>query len=134
MRIVLDTSVLLPAFFGSGLCHALLERAFETGVELVLSEHILGEFEEWATAKFKAPKRDVADALRLMRSAAVIVTPAELNASVFDDADDLPVIGTAIAGQADALVTGDKGLVGLGSVAGIPIVTPRAMHDRLGGD
>jgi predicted nucleic acid-binding protein len=47
-------------------------------------------------------------------------------AQVCRDADDDVVLGTAIAGRCDAIVTGDKDLLDLGGYRDIPIVSPRA--------
>jgi predicted nucleic acid-binding protein len=47
------------------------------------------------------------------------------------DSNDLAVLGTAVAGHADLLVSGDKDLLVLREHAGIPIVTPRACYERL---
>jgi predicted nucleic acid-binding protein len=40
------------------------------------------------------------------------------------DPDDLPVLGTAVAGLCHCLVTGDKELLSLKTVEGIPIIAP----------
>lgn len=48
-----------------------------------------------------------------------------------DDPADAAVLGAAIAGRAKVIVTGDKALLDLGSVAGVPIVSPRACWIRL---
>jgi len=132
VRIVLDTNILLPAFFGSGLCHTLLERLLESDdAEIVTSEHILGEFRQYATGKFKAPARDVDEAIRLLRSAATVVQPAEIDKDAFSDPDDLPVLGTAIAADTAVLVTGDKDMLALNQFRGIPILSPRAVYEQL---
>lgn len=132
MRIVLDTNVLLAALFAAGLCEQLLDLILETeGATLVLSEHILDECREHAVRKFKVPATDMQSALALIRSAAEIVTPASLPKDACSDADDIPVLGTAIAGRAHALVTGDKDLLKLRVFRGIPILTPRDLFDRL---
>jgi predicted nucleic acid-binding protein len=47
------------------------------------------------------------------------------------DKDDLPVLGTALAGQADYLVTGDKDLLALGEFHSTVILNPRSFYDRL---
>ena len=48
------------------------------------------------------------------------------------DPKDNPILATAIAGNADLIVTGDKShLQSLGQVQGIPIVTPRNALDVL---
>jgi len=40
------------------------------------------------------------------------------------DPRDVPILGTAIAGACACLVTGDKELLRLGAIAGIPILGP----------
>ena len=51
---------------------------------------------------------------------------------VSNDPDDNPILATAIKAPVDLIVSGDKpGLLKLGEVQGIPIVTPREAFDRL---
>jgi predicted nucleic acid-binding protein len=54
-----------------------------------------------------------------------VVTPVVLDAHVCRDPDDDVVLGTAVAGKCEAIVTGDKDLLDLGSYEGIVIVSPR---------
>ena len=132
MKIVLDTNVLLAAFFGSGLCHELLERLMETdSITIVLCEHIIAEFHTHATDKFNAPKPLMNRAEHLLRQTAEIVEPAEVDSGAFEDADALLVLGAAIAVRAAALVTGDKQMLALKLFHGVPILSPRAFYDRL---
>ena len=59
------------------------------------------------------------------------VKPAEgIHGVAPDDEDDL-ILATAVAADADFLVTGDKGLLALGEFRGIPIVSPREFLVRL---
>lgn len=52
MRVVVDTNVLLSAAFFPGVCEKLLAHCFLTpSVQVVLSEHILGEFVEHGLGK-----------------------------------------------------------------------------------
>lgn len=41
------------------------------------------------------------------------------------------ILATAIAAQADAIVTGDRDLLALTEFAGIPILTPQAIWEQL---
>lgn len=71
-----------------------------------------------------------ADAIvAFVREHATIVAPARVPPSACGDPDDLPVLGTAVAGAADLLVTGDRELLALGRYQGIPIVTPRQCYE-----
>ena len=130
MRIVLDTNVLLAAFATHGLCEALLEACLASH-ELVTSDHILKELGRHLTGKFKMPARRANELVAFVLEYAERVVPSKVARAVVSDADDLPVLGTAVAGRCDLLVTGDAELVALGSFEGIPIVTPRDCYERL---
>ena len=132
MKVVLDTNVLLSALFTRGVCEALFDKCPDSDdCELVLSQHILQEFAEHATGKFGATEEEISGFLSVLRAGSAIVVPAPLPPDACPDPDDLPVLGTAVAGAATALVTGDGGLLSLGSIRGIPIVSPRVFYDRL---
>ncbi len=132
MRLVLDTNVLLSAAFFPGVCEKLLAHCFLTpSVQLVLSEHILGEFVEHGLGKLNGACDQIDAAVAELRRRCQIVTPEPLPADTIGDADDLPVLGAAIAGQADCLITGDQELLNLGSFRSIAILSPRAFYDRL---
>ena len=47
------------------------------------------------------------------------------------DPSDKPFLELALAGQADALVTGDGDLLALAPVFPIPIITPAVLKQRL---
>ena len=107
MKVALDTNVLLSAVFVRGVCQALLDMLIESDAwAVVLSEHILHEFREHGEAKFGAPAHEVERAVAFLRRQAEIVEPAPLPIDTCRDPDDLPVLGTAVAGGVDALVTG----------------------------
>ena len=130
MRIVLDTNVLLAGLATHGLCEALLVLCMRDH-SVITSEHILNEVHKHYRGKFKADPEHAALIVNTLRSQCQIVTPAAVPADVFDDPDDLPVLGTAIAGQAECLITGDLELLALGEYQGVPILSPRAFYDRI---
>ena len=130
MRVVLDTNVLLAAFATRGLCEAVFEACLSSH-EIVLSDHILGELHRHLRGKFKMPPRQVDAILALLRQQAKIVRPAKVPVSACRDSTDLAVLGTALAAEADCLVTGDRDLLELKTFHKIPILSPRAFHDRL---
>jgi putative PIN family toxin of toxin-antitoxin system len=130
VRVVLDTNILLAAFAARGLCEALLQACLES-CRIVLSEHILKELHEHLTRKLKVPARQVESIIVFLREQAEIVAPAKVPGKACRDKDDLPVLGTALAGNAEFLVTGDKDLLALKHYQGIPIVGPRAFYDQL---
>ena len=130
MTVVLDTNVLLAAFATRGLCEAVFEVCLAAH-EIVLSEHILKELRRHLRVKFKVPASHADQVIAFLREHAALVKPAKVPASACRDHSDLPVLGTAVAAEADCLVTGDRDLLDLKEFRGIPILSPRAFHDRL---
>lgn len=132
MRVVLDTNVLLAAIATHGLCQALVTLVFRDHV-VILSEHILGEVAKHYRGKFKATKRQADAAVAVLRAHGEIVEPVTVPLGTVRDKDDLPVLGTAIAGSAAVLVTGDRELLVLGLFRGVAILSPRDFYERLRG-
>lgn len=130
MRIVLDANVLLAGFGTHGLCEALVARCLEVH-DFVLSQHLLDETSRYLKTKIKVPARQAATILAFLRDHADVVQPAMIDTIACRDPNDLPVLGTAVAGHADLLITGEQNLLVLGEFAGIPILTPRAGYERL---
>jgi uncharacterized protein len=130
VKVVLDTNVLLAAFATRGLCEAVFEACLASH-EIVLSEHILGELHRHLRGKFKVPERQVEAILSFLRESATVVAPAKVRPGACRDRTDLAVLGTALAAGVDCLVTGDRDLLVLKTFQGIPILSPRALHDRL---
>lgn len=133
MRCVLDTNVLLAGLATHGLCEALLLLCVAEHT-VITSEHILSEVAEHFAGKFRATSEQVHQVITTLRAQCEIITPVDIPAVDFADADDRPVLGTAVAAKADCLVTGDKELLALGSYRAIPILTPRACYDELRGE
>ncbi len=124
MKVVIDTNVLIAAFISPrGRANELLEHC-ATYHEIVCSEFILDELREKMIDKLKRTPADVAEAIDLLKTRVQIVTPAPLDKPVSRDAEDDSILGTAVAGQAERIVTGDKDLLVLGSYQGVKISSP----------
>lgn len=130
MRVVLDTNVLLAGLATHGLCEALLTLVYRDHV-VILSEHILEEVSRHYRGKFKATKAQAAAAAAFLRSNSELVEPVAVPRDTLRDQNDLPVLGTAIAGGASCIVSGDKELLAVGTLSGVDILSPRAFYDRL---
>lgn len=131
MIAAVDTNVLFAAFVSrEGRCARLVEALIE-GHTLVSSEFILGELAEKLTTKRGLDARLVDQQVDFVRDAAVLVTPAPLDRSVFSDVDDLPVLGTAVAAGADCLVTGDRALRRVGRIGESAVLTPAELAQLL---
>lgn len=132
MRVVLDTNVLLAGFATHGLCEALLTLVYRDHV-VIMSEHILEEVARHYRGKFKATKAQTAAVVGFLRANSEFVEPTVVPRGTLSDKDDLPILGTALAGGASCVVSGDKELLAVGRFAGIDVVSPRAFYDRLRG-
>ena len=118
-------------FFGGAPLEIL--RAWQRGrVTLLASAAIL---EEYSRVVDELGRRYPLEAGRsvvaLVLDRAVIVEGGDVGDLRCDDPDDLKFLACAIAGKADAVVSGDKHLLRLRAVAGIPMLAPRALLDRL---
>lgn len=123
MRLVLDTNVLIAAFVSRGHCAQLLEHCAKVH-GLVTSAGLLDEYEEKLVRKFRLPPDLAAENTALLRSKMEIVDPPPLAAPVCRDVDDDLVLSTAVTGECDCIVTGDKDLPVLRAYRGVDIVSP----------
>jgi uncharacterized protein len=130
VKVVLDTNVLVSAFAARGLCEAVFEVCLVSH-EIVVSEHILKELRRSLTGKIKLPPKQADAVVGLVREHATVVKPSQIPPGACRDQTDLPVLGTAIAGGADFLVTGDRDLLDIGRFQSVPILSPRTVHDEL---
>ncbi len=130
MRVCLDTNVLIAAFATRGLCADVL-RAVLTEHELVLGEVIVAEFRRVLKTKFKVPLERISSAMAVFSTVEIVPKPAEPSPLQVRDRADRWVLASALAGQADILVTGDFDLLDVAEQAPLPILAPRAFWELL---
>jgi len=128
MKVVLDTNVLIAAFIARGVCSEVLGHCVRRHV-LVTSEFILNEFREHMVRKFRYSTEEVEAAVELLRSTMKVVKPADLGIIVCRDPDDDTILGTAVAGNATCIVTGDMDLLVIRQFRGIDLVSPAEFAD-----
>jgi putative PIN family toxin of toxin-antitoxin system len=133
VKVVLDSSVLIAASISrAGVCAELLEDVL-THHELVISDFIAEELSRKLHDKFNFPESEVRHLRRFLRRVATAVVPTNLPDNVCRDANDIPVLGTAVAGSALVLVTVDKDLLALDAFQGIAIIKPGEFWRRTTG-
>jgi len=66
----------------------------------------------------------VGEAEELLRWKATVVVPVPLEPLVCRDADDGMILGTAVAGEATCVITGDKDLLVLRQFGSVKILSP----------
>ena len=111
LRIVLDTNILVSAFFWEGNESKLLRKCKERHYSLILSLEILDELEKVLKLKFKVPKNKVHDYIKeLLLFSEIVFPPRDLDI-IKDDPSDNVILETALIGNANILVTGNKHLL-----------------------
>lgn len=125
MRVVLDTNVLVSAFvFPGGAPEAVFRLGLEGRIALVSSRPLLSELGRVLGEKFAwdedRVEEAVAQVLRLSALPEIVETVSEVAA----DPDDDRVLEAALAGEVDAIVSGDRHLLRLGSWRGIRVLGP----------
>ena len=130
MRVALDTNVLVSAIGTRGLCADLL-RIVIRDHDLIVGEQVLAELRRNLTRKWRLAVEvvDEYDAF-LRREAAAIPDAAPITLAKVEAAD-AQVLGDAVAGAADALVTGDRALLALGARAPLAILSPRQFWEQV---
>jgi uncharacterized protein len=124
VRVVLDTNVLIAAFATRGHCAEVLDHCLRHH-QLVSSEVLLDELREKLTRKLKFSQEAATESLSLLTRRIVVVDPAPLPMPVSRDPDDDWVLATAVAGDAEIIVTGDQDLLVLEQFHSISIHSPR---------
>ena len=123
MRILLDTNVLIAAFIVHGICAELFEHCARHHT-LITSHYILDEFKRKLISQFNYSESEAARAVKITQLKSTVCVPADVPAAACQDPDDLPILGSAIAGECRCLITGDKALLKITRYRNIDIIPP----------
>jgi putative PIN family toxin of toxin-antitoxin system len=129
MRAVLDANALISGLLWRGNPHRCLLAAEAGLYELVLAKAILQEVKEKLVEKFGNTLEEAEESLAGLRRRAVLVPLTGRTGWVLADPDD-KVVEAALAGAAEVIVSGDHHLRDLGTIEGIPVLSPRQFLDR----
>ncbi|MDB4308085.1 putative toxin-antitoxin system toxin component, PIN family [Gammaproteobacteria bacterium] len=129
MRIFLDTNVLASALTTRGLCAELFEVVLQSH-DLLISEAVFRELQRILPEKLGQTEAITNGFIALLRTEGQVIT-AEHPLPKLPDPDDEAILAAALAGNANVFVTGDKALLNLESVDGLPIITPRGLWESL---
>ena len=123
MRIVFDTNIFISALIlpGSFAEKAIL-KIIEGSDELIISHDIIDEVLTVLSNKFSRNREALSRTAVNLAEISRIVKPTE-RISIFQDEPDNRILECAAAGKADAIVTGDKEMLKLGSYKEIKIIT-----------
>ncbi|MBK5971310.1 MULTISPECIES: putative toxin-antitoxin system toxin component, PIN family [Thiorhodovibrio] len=128
MRIVADTNTVVSGLLWKGAPRQIIEACRHQRITIVTSERLIAELAEvLARDKFASRINSAGlTPLGLVEDYSALteyVHPGPLNKPVCRDPDDDAVLACALAGRADALVSGDDDLLTLKVFRGIPIIT-----------
>lgn len=126
MRVVLDTNVLISAYFFPGSNPDIILRlAKNRAFVFITSEHLLKEFAGVLLKKFSMEAQLVSRISGQLRNSGEVITPEPPTIRATKNRGDNRVLACAVAGGTDYLVTGDrKHLLPLKVFRGITIVSP----------
>jgi putative PIN family toxin of toxin-antitoxin system len=133
MRVVLDTNVVVSALLtAGGTADLALQLILQGEVTLLADSRILAEYDE-VTARprfgFAEPERRVFIDMLARLAEPVVARPLRL---ALADPDDRMFVEVAIAGAADAIVTGNpRHFVPRRGTLRVTVLKPRAFVDRL---
>jgi putative PIN family toxin of toxin-antitoxin system len=130
LKVVFDTNILVSALvFPGGRAEAALLRIIEEHDQLLLSKPILDELLGVLARKFSRDAEELARIAVILSELALTVRPRQKLRVVKDDPDNR-VLECALAGRADAIVTGDSALLELGEFRGVRVIS---LREYLGG-
>ena len=130
MRVALDTNVLVSAVAARGLCADIFNLVLAEH-ELIVGETVLAELKRVLREKIRVPSKLIEEYVALLRSEGVVVKQGETLVIAIRDKSDVPVLGEAIAGKAEVLVTGDKDLLDVSGTLPLRVLTPRGLWEEL---
>lgn len=134
-RLVIDSNVWIAALIASsGTARQLVDAVLELEIDVLMSESTFDEL----VSRLDRPKFDryrESDSWNSFLTALVELALWHEDAGTATgssrDADDDKFLALAVTGQADAIISGDRDLLDLGSHEGIPILTPARLLQRL---
>lgn len=126
MIVVFDTNIFVSALmFPGGNAERAVLRILSGSDSLVISKDLLDELLMVLARKFSRDREELSRLALWLADVAQIVTTAQ-TLNVLADEPDNRVLECAVAGVADAIVTGDKALLALKSFQGIRIISLQA--------
>jgi len=122
IRVVLDTNVLISAFFWRGNEYKVLRKAFEGEFEPLTSRAIIAELEGVLSKKFGAARSWIEEAIKALTTNLVMITTKHRLNVIKDDENDNRILECAVEGGADFIISGDVHLLKLQEYRGVRIL------------
>ena len=130
MKVFLDTNVLVSATATRGICADVLREVLASH-HLIVSDPLFIELKRILLDKFKVPGDLIAELIEMLKQDAQFSIPVDLPDIDINDKDDLIILSSALDGNAEIFITGDKELLDLNKVKNMEIVSPRMFWEKL---
>ena len=99
---------------------------------VMTTAQVLHELRRVGRKKFRVPEPDVSELLDWLAKRLVVVPDGSADGVAHcPDQDDVPILHGALLAGAQQFVTGDKALLALESLEGMPILSPRVAYEQL---
>ena len=123
MRVVFDTNIYISAFVIPGSrAEVAIRRIVEGSDILILSRPIVQELISTLSRKFSRDREELAHMAVFLAEISELCRPRKKIAILKDEPDNR-ILECAMAGKADAVVTGDRAMLSLGQYQGIRILS-----------
>lgn len=123
MRVVFDTNIFISALiFPGGKAEEALMRIIDAEDTLVISHQIIDEVLTVLARKFSKDAEALSRVAVNLANLGELVRPTE-KLTILDDKADNRILECAVAGNAEAIVTGDKAMLLLKKYRDIRIIT-----------
>lgn len=135
MIVVLDTNIWVSAIIWGGIPDRIVALQQQRQIEIASSQKLLNELERTFNKKKIQPKLaalqlTVPSVISLIRESVVLYPIADLFVPELRDPDDSIVLATAIAAQANVIITGDRDLLVLAEYENIQILMAKDFWQR----
>ena len=134
MRVVVDTNVLVSGIFWSGPPQEILLKWVMGEFSILVSQDILLEYSLTIERIGQIYGKDTyLEWIGYLKKFCEVVEPVKMGVACRDP-DDEKFLEAAIGGKADFIISGDKDILSLEDIHGIPILSPRKFILRAGDD
>lgn len=128
-RAVIDTNVWLSALYFSGKPAQIVNLVEDKKLISVTSSFILGELKEKMVNTFDTPDFYAAGTVSYIQSLSEVVSTKGFDFRLRDSADN-QVLETAVTGNCNFIITGDKDLLVLKRYRKVKIISPNQFLNR----
>ena len=123
MKVVFDTNIFVSAFVISGSrAEEAMLKIIAGGDRLIFSKAILQELLTTLSRKFSRDQEELAHVAVFLAEIGERVKPKQ-KVTLLKDEPDNRILECALAGRADAIITGDRAILVLGEYKGIKMMT-----------